>query len=917
MNQIFKWLIGLIVIASVPAQAAVKIDPIFSDNMVLQRRAPVPVWGTASAGEEITVKVGKKNAKTKADAKGQWRVVFPELYEGGPFSLTVTGKSTVQIKNVMIGDVWLVAGTDNVALPQKKTYNGGWERRKSFYPQVRVFTAAKADTDKKGKDSDKKQQWTVCTPETVGSLSGVCYAFGRNLFRLSAVPVGIIQVPAKTPLAAWLSPASSQKLWPNAKGNSQTFKSLIQPLSPFAVRGFAWYGANETLLAAALYEKALRSLIADWRTLWKQENLPVLLLQHPISDSLTKQLIEAEAIRPQIWEAQRKVLDLGHVRLVPTMDIGANAKSIINHQADVGFRLAQAAHAMAIIERGALAPSGPIYKSMAIKGNTIHLSFTHSGAGLISQGPLSGFTIAGKDRIFVQADARISGKTVIVSSQSVAKPLAVRYGWVENPVNANLYNRSHHRSTEMPYGNYRMKSQGLPACPFRTDNWDAKSVKTAPELRLPEFFSHSMVLQQGIKVPIWGWAKAKQKITITCADQKTSAIADKDGKWFARLGTLKAGGPYELKFQIDTYVRTLKDVYVGEVWLCSGQSNAGWAVSHSANADDEIAAADYPQIRMFNAGFQKGTGPQTDLPGQFNTRWQQCSPDTVNTWSAMGYFFARHLQQKSKVPIGIIHSSVSGTNIERWMRKSALEATGDPRAVKGRGASGLWNGKIAPLVPFGIRGIIWYQGESNSGETYYQKLFTSLIQDWRQSWGQKDLPFLYVQLATYLKPVDKPAAGGRYVDVREAQRKTLSLPNTAMAVSIDIGDAKDQHPKNKQEVGRRLGLAARALVYGESLVYSGPLYESMSIEGKKIRLRFKHVGSGLVAKGGPLKQFAIAGADKKAVHAKAKIDGKTVLVWSDKVAKPKFVYYAYATNPEGCNLYNKEGLPASPFMATE
>ncbi len=242
-------------------------------------------------------------------------------------------------------------------------------------------------------------------------------------------------------------------------------------------------------------------------------------------------------------------------------------------------------------------------------------------------------------------------------------------------------------------------------------------------------------------------------------------------------------------------------------------------------------------------------------------------------------------------------------------------AVADPRgATPGR----LYNAMIHPLVPFAIRGAIWYQGEANVGApVLYRKLFPALIRGWREAWGEGDFPFLFVQLAAFTKPDDEPVMTSGWAELREAQAMTLALPKTAMALAIDTGDATDIHPKNKEEVGRRLLLAARAVAYGEDLVYSGPIYKSMAVESNRALVAFDHVGGGLVAHGGELKRFEIAGADGRFVWAQAKIEGPRVAVWSPEVEKPAAVRYAWAANPEGCNLYNAEGLPASPFRTSD
>lgn len=482
------------------------------------------------------------------------------------------------------------------------------------------------------------------------------------------------------------------------------------------------------------------------------------------------------------------------------------------------------------------------------------------------------------------------------------------------------------------------------------------------EVRLANLFQDHMVLQQGQKVAVWGTAAPGERVTVSLAGKQASALAGEDGRWRVELGPLAAGGPFEMRVEGQNAL-TLQDVLVGEVWVCSGQSNMAWPVERAANPEQEISQANYPLIRFFTVRQKVAQEPQSEVEGT----WEVCSPQTVGHFSAVGYFFARELHRTLGVPVGMINSSWGGTPAEAWTSRPALEA--DPalrpilenwervlanypqalqryqerlkqwgeeaakakaegRAVPPRPQpplgpghpwtpGGLFNGMIAPLTPFAIRGVIWYQGESNAGRAYqYRRLFPTLIQDWRRAWGRGDFPFLFVQLANFMKTLPEPSESA-WAELREAQSMALSLPKTGMAVAIDIGEADDIHPKNKQEVGRRLALAALAIAYGKDVVYSGPLYESMSIEGNRIRLRFKHVDGGLVAKDGEgLKGFAIAGEDRKFVWAEARIEGDTVVVSSPQVPNPVAVRYAWADNPV-CNLYNRAGLPASPFRTDD
>jgi len=632
-------------------------------------------------------------------------------------------------------------------------------------------------------------------------------------------------------------------------------------------------------------------------------------------------------------------------------------------------------------------------------------------------------------------------------------------------------------------------------------------------LRLPSIIGDNMVLQQGMRAPVWGWDAPGQRVAVTIAGQKATAKAGADGRWKVRLRPMKAGGPHEMTVA-GSSTRTLRNILVGEVWVCSGQSNMQVSVRDMANGPAEIQAASFPNIRLFTVACMTAPTRQDDLVTP--ATWQECSPQSVEAFSAVAYFFGRDLRKAIKVPVGLINTSWGGTVCETWMSREAIEADAEfrhlldpvlppeefakakpafdealrkweaiayfkdpgnkgfgmgwaasdcpmshwtdigapglwrsmsdekcegavwyrrdievPKAWEGKdlllalgaiddfdttyfngvqvGAIGmetpnwwmtlrrytvpgalvkagratiavrvfdrfmggglmgpaaemrvapvgrpesgairlngqwkfkveypidpamrpprpveplgpdnancpgaLYNSMIHPLIPFGIRGALWYQGESNAARAYqYRRLFPAMIRDWRRRWRQGPLSFLFVQLANWQPRKDKPAES-EWAELREAQTMALRLPNTGIALAIDIGDVEDIHPKNKQDVGRRLALAAQALVYRRKLVYSGPMYAGMTVKGSQVRLRFKHVGGGLAARGGKLRGFAIAGKDRRFVWAETRIEKGAVVVWSDEVPKPVAVRYAWADNPDA-NLYNKEGLPASPF----
>jgi len=436
------------------------------------------------------------------------------------------------------------------------------------------------------------------------------------------------------------------------------------------------------------------------------------------------------------------------------------------------------------------------------------------------------------------------------------------------------------------------------------------------DVRLPKIFGNHMVLQQQMPVKVWGWAEPGERVEVSLAGQTRAASADASGKWLVTLEPLPAGGPHKLIVQANNRIE-LEDVLVGEVWIGSGQSNMQWPVRRSMNAEEEIANARWPKIRLFTVARRIAETPQEDCEGE----WLICSPETVGEFSAVLYFFGRKLHQELGVPVGLINSSWGGTVAEAWTSREALEGDEDFRPILERGAkfdpkipnqpAVLFNGMIHPLLNFAIRGVVWYQGESNCARAeQYQKLFPTLIQDWRKRWGLGDFPFYFVQLAPFRYRNADPRNAA---ELREAQRLTLRLPNTGMVVTTDIGNVNDIHPTNKQEVGRRLALWALAKTYGKTdLVYSGPLYREAKIEGNKIRIFFDHVDGGLVVKGEKLTHFQIAGANGEFKPAKAVIDGETVVVWNEEVANPVAVRFGWSDDAEP-NLFNAAGLPASPF----
>jgi len=429
------------------------------------------------------------------------------------------------------------------------------------------------------------------------------------------------------------------------------------------------------------------------------------------------------------------------------------------------------------------------------------------------------------------------------------------------------------------------------------------------EVKVHNLFTEHAVLQRDLPLPIWGTAADGETVKVTLADQTAETTA-KDGKWSVKLKPLSAGGPHTLTIAGPSNKLTIGDILVGEVWVCGGQSNMEWTVNNSESPKEVAAKADHPKIRLIAIPRTGNKEPQTEV----NAKWDVCKPDTIGNFTAVGYHFGRALHEKLGVPVGLINSNIGGTAAQRWADRKTLETTPGLEGYAREGnSSDLYNAMIHPLAPYGIRGAIWYQGESNADQAYrYRTLFPAMIKSWRDTWGQGDFPFLFVQLAPFTAIKTEPAESD-WAELREAQLMTLSKsPKTGMAVITDIGDAKDIHPKPKQPVGERLALAARAIAHGEKIEFSGPVFESLKVEGNQAVLRFAHVGHGLECKGDKLTGFTIAGEDKKFHNAEAKIDGDTIVVTSDKVEKPAAVRFGWANFPV-VNLWNKDGLPATPF----
>jgi sialate O-acetylesterase len=487
------------------------------------------------------------------------------------------------------------------------------------------------------------------------------------------------------------------------------------------------------------------------------------------------------------------------------------------------------------------------------------------------------------------------------------------------------------------------------------------------DVKLPTIFSDHMVLQREMPLPIWGWADSGEEVTVVMDDQTHTTTADSEGNWRVTLDPLTVGAPRTLVVEGKNRLQ-VNDILAGEVWLCSGQSNMQFGVDPSFNSDLAIASAKYPDIRLLTVNTPARQTPTRDVDG----RWEVCSPETVGNFSAVGYYFGRDLHQILGVPVGLIDNAWGGSACEAWVRRDRLqgkplyeplmarwekiEATFDEAAERAsheknleawkkkaeaaqqageepprkprwnnpltgnKRPANLYHGRIGPILPYALRGVIWYQGESNASRAYqYRDLFPLMIQSWREDWGSVDrrlgeFSFYWVQLADYRAEETDPEESA-WAELREAQTMTRDrLANTGEAVIIDVGAAADIHPRNKLAVAKRLVRWALARDYHHDMVFQSPRYDSLEIRDGKARLKFKEVGGRLqTLDARQVRGFAIAGEDRKWVRAEAQIVGEDRIdVWSDAVSDPVAVRYAWANNPV-CNVYNDLGLPLTPF----
>ncbi len=994
------------------AWGEVRVSPLWSDGGVVQSGEPVAVFGSGEPGDRVTVAFAGHRGEGVVDARGGWRVELPALEPSGePRQMTVTGPTDSRVVgDLLVGEVWVCSGQSNMWWPVSRSDDAAAAIAASGDEQLRLFTV-KQGTSARPRVT-VEGSWAAAGPETTGEFSATAYYFGRALRRELGVPVGLVHASySGSPIESWVRPKSMREsgafdnvlaAWDEAlihwdetiartyhtrrladhqraeaEGtlepvNGRTprtpayrdvpnlihrpgnlYHAMIAPLTRLPVRGVVWYQGEANARSAAAYRTQLMTLIDDWRSAWSDPELAFLGVQIPNFAPVQERPIESWWA--ELRESQAKGLADADAGVVVTIDLGEADDIHPSNKKDVGERLAL--KALDDVYERVVVSSGPVFAEMRPAGREAVVTFAEAAGLTTTDGEaVRGFAVAGADRRWRWADGVIEGQTVRVSSDEVDRPVAVRYAWASNPV-ANLTNAA-----------------GLPAAPFRTDDWPMvtdgvtwlpwldEAMAWQRGLRVPALFADHMVLQRDVAVPVWGWDAPGRRVTVRAAGQSHEAEAGEDGAWRVELSPMPAGGPIELSIVSDGGESvTVRDALVGDVWLCSGQSNMQWPVSRSNDPQRVAAGADHPRLRLMTVReVSDGRSPR-DVTG----RWEPCTPESVRDFSAVGYHFGSGLLDRLDVPIGLIDNALGGTRAEAWTSMSALRAEPElaplltkweaynqawdndsehalyerrratwlpiyremraagqrpprgPRLDSRRPDSrdhpaNLYRGVVAPLTDFPIRGVIWYQGESNANRAVqYRTLFPAMIRDWRQRWDDPDLPFVFVQIAGWGPFVEEPEDHER-AELRDAQTAALNLPNTAMVTAVDVGEV-DIHPKDKQTVGERLTLAVRRLVYGDDVVANGPSFAGMRIESDAVRLTFDHVGGGLVVKEGePLVGFAVAEADGNFVWADARIEGDTVVVRSESVPEPAAVRYGWAGHPH-MSLYNREGWPALPF----
>ncbi len=744
------------------AWAEVQVSPLWSDHAVIQADRPIVVFGSGDPGEAVTVEFAGQQGKAVTDDQGGWVVELPEMSASHePRDLTIAGPgNSVTVRDLLVGEVWVCSGQSNMWWPVERSDNAEQEIAESANPQLRMFTVSQGTADRPAQIV--AGQWQVAGPDTAGKFSATAYFFGRHLQRELGVPVGLIHSSfSGSPIESWVSRESYEtaesfdpvrerwsaalEQWdePAARSRyeralaeyerkkaagtlektnnreprkpafrdlpnlihrpSNLYNAMLAPLTQLPIRGVVWYQGEANARSGRAYRDWLEVLIQDWRQAWGDEDLPFLGVQIPNFAPVQNRPLESWWA--ELRESQAVALEGPHRGMAVTIDIGETTNIHPTNKQEVGRRLGLLA--LRDVYEQDVAASGPKFKSMEIQGDTAVLEWEHAEV-LATQDdePVTGFAIAGSDKRWVFADARIEGQTVRVRSDTVPNPVAVRYAWASNP-QANLTNAT-----------------GLPTAPFRTDDWpgatDGEIVMPALDeveemqtgLHLPMVFDSHMVLQHGRPLRVWGWDQPGRPVRVSIADQELSAITDGDGRWEVMLDPLKPGGPHEMSV-ISTEGDSLgsevllEDVLVGEVWLCAGQSNMQWPISRSSDAKENAAGADHPRLRLMTVNENVAQRDQTDVIVE---PWVVCTPQTVGNFSAVGYHFGRELLETLDMPIGLIDNSAGGTRAEAWTSMMALEAQPKltPLLDKWEKYDADWDAE-AELPLYERRRVVWRQ----------------------------------------------------------------------------------------------------------------------------------------------------------------------------------------------------------------
>lgn len=921
----------------------------------------------------------EKPMAATAGPEGEWiaAVPVPEAVPGDFSAHTIDiahENDTVKLENVLIGEVWMCSGQSNMTFMLDSI--AGWgpgvpdhdkEVAAADYPYIRLMGVGMALEDRPV--STVRGTWKACGPGTVGSFSAVAYYFGRELFKELNVPVGLVAngIPgaggqAFTSREVLKSDTALQRKYlqpyKNKPRNDKEhilatlqrpaliYNGMIYPIQNLSIRGFIWYQGESNRSDGELYTRLSASMLQGWRKDFNQGDLPFYFVQMPPYGWKEGPGASSYA---RFREAQEAILKVKNTGMAVAMDVGDPDDLHPRNKKPVGLRLAK----LALNKTYGLEDipcQGPEFSGFTVDNDIVKASFKNADKGLRTNDDRDPecFYLAGADSVFHKAEASIHGNEVWLHSKKVSGPVAVRYAFTNRAL-TNLCN-----------------SEGLSAEPFRTDDWDnaltlsadspavhpATKSAPAPVFNLAPVLQSNMVIQQNKPFRLWGTAPAGDTVKMLAgwSGQTIAVAADEEGSWKGQIDVPEAVPgdfePYSIRVIHDsgeaykTDTLRLSGILIGDVWLCAGQSNMDMMVGKVEgwypgvlNYEAEIAGADYPAIRLIKIGADFKLEPQTVTAGG---TWQVCSPKTAGGFSAVAYFFGRKLFRELNIPVGLVVTAAPGASCQAFTPREVLESTPllkekylEPYAAdlasqqkvdsasfftKVTRPTLIYNAMIHPLENLSLKGFSWYQGESNHTEREeYTKLCTAMINSWRKRFGQSELPFYFTQIAPYKTEFDKTGAVSAFF--REAQENLLEVKNTGMAVTMDVGEYENVHPRDKKSVGERLAASALSGTYGKSIVHQGPVYAGMKIKRDKVRLSFvpSSLGSGLETRNGEApKHFYLAGEDQVFHPAKARIKGNHVWLSSVEVADPVAVRYAFS-NGAITNLRNREGFPALPF----